>query len=164
MFQKPSPQIALSQEEETYTAYPPAHSSSDEVETVVGPSVQVEGDFSSEGNIIVKGTVSGSVKTSRLLSVENGARILANVKAGNAVIAGQVKGNISVTDRVELTETAEVWGDIHCQTLIVAPGAVLQGKVNMRPDEDERGEKKSKGSLRSKSRIAEGDGEGMLSE
>jgi hypothetical protein len=32
----------------------------DEVETVVGPSVNVEGDFASEGNIVVKGTVAGS--------------------------------------------------------------------------------------------------------
>lgn len=163
MFQKPSPQIALSQEEETYS-YQPSQSSSDEVETVVGPSVQVEGDFSSEGNIIVKGTVSGSVKTSRLLSVEPGAKILANVKAGNALVAGQIKGNINVADRVELTETAEVMGDIHCQTLVVAPGAVLQGKVNMRPDEEERSERKSKGSLRAKSRISDEDGQDVVSE
>lgn len=156
MFQKPSPQIALSQEEDTsYTSYQPA-SHGDEVETVVGPSVQVEGDFSSEGNIIVKGTVSGSVKTSRLLSVENGAKILANVRAGSAVVAGQVKGNIIVADRVEFTETAEVLGDIQCQTLIVAPGAVLQGKINMRPDED-HSERKSK-TLRSKSRMSESEG------
>lgn len=156
MFQKPSPQIALSQEEDTsYSSYKPAERD-DEVETVVGPSVQVEGDFSSEGNIIVKGTVSGSVKTSRLLSVEQGAKILANVRAGNAVVAGQVKGNIIVADRVEFTETAEVLGDIQCQILVVAPGAILQGKVNMRP-EDDHAERKTK-SLRSKSRLTDGEG------
>ena len=154
MFQKPSPQIALSQEEDTSYSYQPA-SHGDEVETVVGPSVQVEGDFSSEGNIIVKGTVSGSVKTSRLLSVEQGAKILANVRAGSAVVAGQVKGNITVSDRVEFTETAEILGDIQCQTLIVAPGAILQGKINMRPDED-HSERKSK-TLRSKSRMSDGE-------
>lgn len=153
MFQKPSPQIALSQvEEPTYNHQPSPRA--DEVETVVGPSVQVEGDFSSEGNIIVKGTVSGSVKTSKLLSVENGARILAHVRAGNASIAGQVKGNIMVDDRVELMSTAEIFGDIHCLTLVVAPGAVLQGKVNMRPDE-EKPEKKVKLPLRSKPRTFE---------
>lgn len=160
MFQKPSPQIALSQEEESF-AYRPALA--DDVETVVGPSVQVEGDFSSEGNIIVKGKVSGSVKTSKLLSVEHGAKILANVKAGNATVAGQVKGNISVADRVDLTETAEVWGDIHCQVLVVAPGAVLQGKVNMRSDDEERVEKKAK-VLRTKTKIVEGEGQEIVSE
>ena len=81
----------------------------DEVETVVGPSVVVEGDFASEGNILVKGTVSGSVKTARLLTVEPGARIMANVKAGDAVIAGEVRGNVKVDQQLELTASARVW-------------------------------------------------------
>ncbi len=123
MFQKPS--------QDTHDTYREEHSH-DEVETVVGPSVQVEGDFASEGNIIVKGTVSGSVKTSRLLSVETGAKILANVKAHEAIIAGQVKGNVRVTDRLELTETAQILGDITCATLVVAAGALVHGKVAMK--------------------------------
>jgi len=104
----------------------------DEVETVVGPSVAVEGDFVSEGNIIVKGSVSGSVKTSALLSVEEGAKILANVKAQSAVIAGHVKGHLKVVDRLEILETAQISGDISCAILSVAPGALLSGKIVMK--------------------------------
>lgn len=104
----------------------------DEVETVVGPSVVVEGDFASEGNILVKGTVSGSVKTARLLTVESGAKILANVKAGDAVVAGEVRGNIKVENQLELTSSARVLGDIVCQVLVVAAGALMQGKIAMK--------------------------------
>jgi cytoskeletal protein CcmA (bactofilin family) len=125
MFQKPSPQIALN--ENTYV--PP--SSHDEIETVVGPSVHVEGDFASEGNILVKGTVSGSVKTSKLLTVEPGARIIANVRAGNAVIAGEIKGNVKVTERLEITSTARILGDIECSVFVVEAGALIFGKVSM---------------------------------
>lgn len=158
MFQKPSPHIALAQEDYSYA-------SPDEVETVVGPSVQVEGDFSSEGNIVVKGTVSGSVKTSKLLTVENGAKILANVKASDAIVAGQVRGNIVVTNRIEFSETAQVFGDIQCQILVVAPGAVLQGKVNMRGGEEEdRADRKAKASVRSKTKIVEGQGQEIVEE
>jgi cytoskeletal protein CcmA (bactofilin family) len=127
MFQKPSPQIALAQEE-NYAANTYSH---DEVETVVGPSVHVEGDFASEGNILVKGTVSGSVKTSKLLTVEPGARIIANVRAGNAVIAGEIKGNVKVLERLEVTSTARILGDIECAVLVVEAGALLHGKVAM---------------------------------
>lgn len=105
---------------------------SDTVETVVGPSVVVEGDFASEGNILVKGTVSGNVKTGKLLTVESGAKILANIKAGNAVISGSVKGNVRVDDRLELTESAQVSGDVSCNTLVIAAGALLYGKVSMK--------------------------------
>ena len=104
----------------------------DDIETVVGPSVVVEGDFASEGNILVKGTVSGSVKTARLLTVENGAKILANVRAGDAVVAGEVRGSVKVNQQLELTASAKVLGDVSCQVLVVAAGALLQGKVAMK--------------------------------
>lgn len=103
----------------------------DEVETVVGPSVVVEGDFASEGNILVKGTVSGNVKTGRLLTVELGAKILANIKAHEAIISGEVKGNLRADGKVELTESAKILGDISCKILVIEAGAQLQGKVTM---------------------------------
>ena len=103
----------------------------DEVETVVGPSVNVEGDFASEGNIVVKGTVAGSVHTSRHLSVEEGAKIMANVRAGSAKIAGEVKGNMKIKESLELTSTARVVGDIEVKTLVVEAGALVYGRVVM---------------------------------
>ncbi len=103
----------------------------DEVETVVGPSVNVEGDFASEGNIVVKGTVSGSVFTSKHLSVERGAKIVANVRAGSATISGEVKGNMKIGGSLELTATAKVFGDIDVKNLKIESGAVLYGKVTM---------------------------------
>ena len=103
----------------------------DEVETVVGPSVNVEGDFSSEGNIIVKGSVAGSVHTSRHLAVEQGAKIMANVRAGSAKIAGEVRGNMKIKDMLELTATARVMGDIDVKVLVIEAGALVMGKMSM---------------------------------
>lgn len=132
------------------------HTGVDEVETVVGPSVVVEGDFSSEGNILVKGTVCGSVKTGQLLTVEQGARILANVKAKSAIISGEVKGNVRVEERLELNESSRVLGDIACATLSIAPGALVQGRITMKgiQIEDKRDEKK-RGTAKSKNTTSE---------
>lgn len=103
----------------------------DEVETIVGPSVNVEGDFASEGNIVVKGTVSGSVFTSKHLTVEMGAKIIANVRAGSATIAGEVKGNMKIKESLELISTSKVVGDIEVKNLKVEAGALLYGKISM---------------------------------
>jgi cytoskeletal protein CcmA (bactofilin family) len=84
-----------------------------------------------EGNIIVKGTVAGSVHTSRHLSVEPGARITANVRAGSAQIAGEVRGNMKIKEMLELTSTARVMGDIEVKTLVIEAGALVAGKVLM---------------------------------
>ncbi len=139
MFQRPSPNIALSNEERSKMV--------DDVETVVGPSVHVEGDFASEGNILVKGMVSGNVKTSKLLTVEPGAKIMANVRAGHAIISGEITGNVKVSDRLELTESARVSGDISCGVLQVAAGALIHGKVIMEGVEAGQSSKTTKRSL-----------------
>src|SRR3990167_9425170 len=122
IFQRHSPKI-VEENNDLEIDEQPHPDVQDEVETVVGPSVNVEGDFASEGNIIVKGTVSGSVHTSRFLFVEVGAKIMANVRAGNAKISGEVKGNLKVRETIELTSTAKVLGDIEARVLSVEPGA-----------------------------------------
>ena len=129
IFQKSPSKIELANED--LYEQEQAAGAADEVETVVGPSVNVEGDFSSEGNIIVKGSVSGSVHTSKYLSVEPGAKIMANVRAGSAKISGEVKGNVKVKDLLELTSSAKVIGDIEVKTLVIEAGAILYGKVVM---------------------------------
>jgi cytoskeletal protein CcmA (bactofilin family) len=124
----------------------------DDVETIVGPSVHVEGDFASEGNIVVKGMVSGNVKTSKLLTVEQGAKIFANIKANEAVISGQIKGNLKIDGRLELTESAQILGDIWCEILSVSPGALIHGKISMKGIEVE-GEKPAKRRVSSRGRV-----------
>ncbi len=131
IFQKPSADIALDKSEiEEPKVYEAPQA--DEVDTVVGPSVNVEGDFASEGNIIVKGSVSGSVHTSKHLLIEQGAKIMANVDAGSATISGTVKGNLRVKESLELTAGAIVLGDIKVKVLKVEAGALLQGKIVMK--------------------------------
>jgi cytoskeletal protein CcmA (bactofilin family) len=103
----------------------------DEVETIVGPSVKVEGDFVSKGNVVIEGTVMGSVKTERNLRVEEGAIINASVAAENVRVAGEIRGNVQALGLLELTPTARVIGDVYTKTLVIAAGAILHGNCNM---------------------------------
>lgn len=140
MFPKSSSDFSLTDFEEKTSK------TQDDVETIVGPSVKVEGDFASEGNIVVKGVVSGSVRTSKMLTVEDGAKIFANVNAGTAVISGGIKGNVKVNDRLDLTKSAQIQGDVICKVLTVEPGALIHGKITMKGvdlvDNSVRSEKK----------------------
>lgn len=102
-----------------------------EIETVIGPSVKVDGNFKGQGNIIVEGVVHGSLKTDKDITVGQNAKISANVTAANAKISGEVKGSIKIKGRLELMETARVFGDIETEVLSVEPGAILNGKCMM---------------------------------
>jgi cytoskeletal protein CcmA (bactofilin family) len=102
-----------------------------QAETVVGPSVNIQGDLISEGNIRIEGAVNGKVKTSQSVQVGEAARITADVSAGNAIIAGEIQGNLKISGSLVLSSTARVLGDIACSILRVEDGAQFTGKCAM---------------------------------
>jgi len=102
-----------------------------ETDTIIGPSVRVEGDFITEGNIVVEGTVCGKIKTEKNIKVGPKSKIFASVYAENALISGEVQGNIRVKNKLELTPTAKIFGDIKTNILLIASGSILNGKCQM---------------------------------
>jgi cytoskeletal protein CcmA (bactofilin family) len=100
-------------------------------ETVVGPSVKIQGDLNSEGNIKIEGQVSGKVKTSQSVFVIPGAKIAADILAGNAVVGGEIQGNLKISGHLILQSTAKLVGDIVCTVLRVEDGAQFSGKCVM---------------------------------
>jgi cytoskeletal protein CcmA (bactofilin family) len=99
-----------------------------EIETVIGASVKVEGNFVCEGNIIIEGDVKGHIETAGYLQVGSSSNIKADIKAGSAKIAGKINGNLIIKEHLELTETAQINGDITVGTLATAKGAILNGR------------------------------------
>ncbi|MBU0646525.1 polymer-forming cytoskeletal protein [Patescibacteria group bacterium] len=100
-------------------------------ETIIAEGVKMDGDFVSQGHVVIDGDVTGSVQTSQSLRVGETAKIHADISAGSAVIAGEVEGNVRVVDRLDITETAMIHGDVETQVLSVAAGAQLNGRVTM---------------------------------
>jgi cytoskeletal protein CcmA (bactofilin family) len=102
-----------------------------QAETVVGPSVRIQGDLNSEGNIRIEGHVTGKVKTSQSVYVGQAAIITADVVAGNAVIGGEIQGNLKISGHLVLQSSAKINGDIHCSIFRVEDGAQFTGKCTM---------------------------------
>lgn len=100
-------------------------------ETVVGPSVKIQGDLNSEGNVKVEGQVTGKIKTSQSVFVNQGAKITADVMAGNAIVGGEIQGNLKISGHLILQSTAKLVGDIVCSILRVEDGAQFSGKCSM---------------------------------
>ena len=107
------------------------NSGANEKETIIGPSVKVEGDFITEGDMVIEGTVCGTIKTSKNLRVGSGSKIFADVFADNAVIAGEVQGNIKILNKLELKSTAKIFGDIEMEAIDIEVGAILNGCCKM---------------------------------
>jgi cytoskeletal protein CcmA (bactofilin family) len=113
-------------------------------ETIIAQGVRVEGDFHSQGDVIIDGEVSGSVETKSALTIGETAKIHADVKAASAVVAGEVVGNIFAGEMLELLATSHVKGDIVTGRISVAAGAQVNGRVSMGDGEASgRGKKSS---------------------
>ena len=78
------------------------------------------------GTIIAQG-----VKVEGFLEVGEAAKIKASVSAGEALVAGEVLGNLTVSGKLDLLETSRVEGDIEASILSVAPGAKINGQITM---------------------------------
>lgn len=108
-----------------------SHHSKGGAETVIGPSVKVNGNFTGAGDIIVEGSVSGTLKTAKSLHVGEAAKIKADVTAENVFVAGEIRGNVVCRGRLELKATAKLIGNVEAQSLAVESGAVLHGRCQM---------------------------------
>lgn len=101
-----------------------------DIETIIGSSVKVEGNFICEGNMIIDGQVKGTVQTNGYLQVGRSAIVEADVKAANARIAGEIRGNIKVDGYLEITETAKIYGDLEFVSISISKGAYINGRCS----------------------------------
>lgn len=106
-------------------------------ETIIGPSVVVEGDFRGEGNVIVAGTMIGSLFTKQDLFIKETAVIRANVSAQNIVVSGEIQGNMKAKGRIDATKTAKLTGDIQAAIIHIEAGALIEGKCSTKKTENE---------------------------
>lgn len=100
-------------------------------ETIIATAMRVEGELKSNGNIRIDGLVSGKVHTSQDLIIGPNAQIDADLIASNAVIAGVVKGNVTIKNSLTLAETGRIIGNISCTRLEVRNGALFVGNCRM---------------------------------
>lgn len=98
---------------------------------LIGPGTEIKGDLICEGDIRIDGRVDGSVRVGQRLVIGEGGMVNGNIKAGNAIIAGSVTGNIISTQITILHGKSAVKGDIHTSQIIIESGARFNGRCVM---------------------------------
>lgn len=99
-------------------------------ETIIGPSVKIEGAFVGEENVLVEGQVMGTLQTKKDLTVAQGAKIEADIEAENLFVSGEILGNIKCHNKIELSASARITGDLETDIISVETGAVIKGRCS----------------------------------
>ena len=109
----------------------------------IGKSVVVKGELSGSEDLYVDGQVEGSITLrGQSLTIGPNGRVRANVEARNVILHGQVDGNITASDRVELRKSASLKGDISTARIAIDDGAYFKGTIDIQKTEAPRVEPK----------------------
>jgi cytoskeletal protein CcmA (bactofilin family) len=99
--------------------------------TVIAESTTIVGDVETRGPLMVSGRVQGNGRIGGTLSVSKSAHWQGDISARQAVLAGHVIGKIVVEDKLEISASAVIQGEIVAKILAIANGARIEGEVTV---------------------------------
>ena len=98
----------------------------------IGRSVFIKGELSGSEDLYVDGQVEGKIELKdNSLTVGPNGQLRANVNAKNVSVNGKLEGNVRASERIELTKSAVLIGDIFAQRIAIEDGAYFKGKVDI---------------------------------
>ena len=104
-----------------------------EIETLIAAGTRVEGNLIVSGGIHLEGVVKGNVTCEQggtaLLTIARKGVVEGIVEVPRVVVHGEVRGDIRARDKVELSSTARVSGNVSYGLIEMAAGAVIQGRL-----------------------------------
>ena len=101
--------------------------------TTIGPSLQITGDLTSQEDVTIHGRVNGHIRMREgSLVVAPKAHVEGDVHGARITIHGTLAGNVTGTDRIELTPTADVRGTLTGPAIVVQDNALFNGRIEMR--------------------------------
>ncbi|GMT41949.1 MAG: hypothetical protein IEMM0002_0360 [bacterium] len=104
------------------------------IRAFLGEGTEFEGLLAFEGTVRVDGRFNGEIQTDDCLIIGENATVKAEVNVGHLIVMGKLIGNVHAVNKVEITASGFVEGDIHTPGIVVQEGAILRGGVRMEKD------------------------------
>lgn len=104
---------------------------STEVCGVLEKGCEFEGKLVFEGTLRIGGIFRGEIHTNDILIIGEGAKVHAQIEAGTVIINGEVLGDVTARNRVEIHRPAIFKGNISTPSLTVDEGVIFEGSSKM---------------------------------
>jgi cytoskeletal protein CcmA (bactofilin family) len=99
--------------------------------SVLGPTLKFKGELTAEEDLMIQGSIEGSIKHSSSLTIGESGHVKANVTAEYIAVEGNVEGDIHGSQSVTIRETANINGNISSPTVSLLEGATFNGNIDM---------------------------------
>src|SRR3989440_9278481 len=98
----------------------------------IGKSVVIKGELNGSEDLTIEGHVEGTIQLKDpILPIAPNGRIKAQVFAKSVIVLGEVTGNVTASDKVDIRDNGSVDGDIIAPRVAIAEGAHFRGSVDM---------------------------------
>ncbi len=131
---KPEPAPSTSsQESVASTPSTPANSGR---AAVIGPGIHINGEITGDENLIIEGKVDGKIKLEgHQVDVGQSGRVHADITAKVIKISGEVRGDLNGMEKVVISRSGNVHGNIVAPRMTLEDGAIFKGSIDMDPGE-----------------------------
>ena len=98
----------------------------------IGKSVVIKGELNGSEDLTIEGHVEGTIQLKEhVLTIGPNGKIKAQVFAKSVIVLGEVTGNVTASDKVDIRDAGSVDGDIISPRVAIAEGAHFRGSVDM---------------------------------
>ena len=98
----------------------------------IGKSVVIKGELNGSEDLTIEGQVEGKIELRQnILTIGPNGRIKAQVFAKAVIVLGEVTGNVTATEKVDIRDNGSVDGDIASPRVAIAEGAHFRGSIDM---------------------------------
>jgi cytoskeletal protein CcmA (bactofilin family) len=108
-----------------------------EVNAFLGGETSFEGKLNYSGAVRIDGRFKGEIYSEDTLVIGETAKVEGEIHVGNAIIQGEVVGNINAKEKVELHQPGKVVGNITTPALMIDDGAIFEGNCKMKEKKKE---------------------------
>src|SRR5215216_5931425 len=98
----------------------------------IGKSVVIKGELNGSEDLTIEGHVEGKIELKdHVLTIGPNGKIKAQVFAKSVIVLGEVNGNVTASEKVDIRDGGSVDGDIISPRVAIAEGAHFRGTVDM---------------------------------
>ena len=98
----------------------------------IGKSVVIKGELNGSEDLTIEGHVEGTIQLrEHVLTIGPNGKIKAQVFAKSVIVLGEVIGNVTASEKVDIRDNGSVDGDIISPRVAIAEGAHFRGSVDM---------------------------------
>jgi len=98
----------------------------------IGKSVVIKGELNGSEDLTIEGHVEGTIQLrDHVLTIGPNGKIKAQVFAKMVIVLGEVQGNVTASDKVDIRDNGSVEGDLIAPRIAIAEGAHFKGSIDM---------------------------------